>query len=797
MDKFGLTSARAQNALKQYGPNKLPDKKATPLFHLIVNQFKNMLSFLLFLAAAFSFVVGDRIDGFLITFILILNAGLGFWQEYKANRELEALKRMQSPTARVIRDGQEVEIKVEEIVPGDLIVLEAGSKIPADCYLTESHELSVNEAALTGESLPVIKTTDPDDRQIYFGTVVVSGRGKAIVSKTGQKTKFGSIATTLSNIEEEKTVFETSLENIAKKVSIFAIALAVVLFIVRFLQGSPLQENFFTSIALMVAAVPEGLPSVITLTLALGVRRMYKQKALIRRLGSIQDLGAVTVICTDKTGTITKNEMRVQKIDSAKNTKALIETAVLCNSASLVSKGRGLPAGRQGFEILGDTTEGALLLWAQDQGDNPENLRSEGKLLDEVPFSLDTRMMITAWSINGKKTIHVKGAPETVLNLCKLPEKEKQVLIKKYQSLAKLGLRVLAFGNKQSFSASKNVTTLNNSLKDQAKGLNFLGFVGIADEERPEAKQAILEAKRAGIKVIMITGDNELTAKAIGEKVGLVSGTEVMTGTQLQALSEEELIQRLDNISIFARVLPEHKLRIIQTLQKKGEIVAVTGDGVNDSLALKQAQVGLAMGITGTDVAKEASDIIILDDNFATIVKAIEQGRLIYNNISKILKFLMTGNLSEVLVVVGGVVLGFPTPLLAIQILWVNFVTDGLPALALAADMPSKKVMYTPPVKNAQNILDLDTLKFIGLGGLVMSTIVLGIYIASLNAFGLEVARGFAFSSLVVIQMVFVFLLRRHHGIWSNKYLLVSVGFVLLMQVAIMTIPSLRVIFKV
>lgn len=783
MINHGLTTTQAQEALKLNGPNKLPDKKATPLFHLFVNQFKNMLSGLLFIAAAFSFVVGDKIDGFLISFILILNAGLGFWQEFKANRELEALKRMQSPTARVLRDGQEVEVNVEEIVPGDLIVLEAGSKIPADCYLVESRDLQVNEAALTGESLPIVKTTDPDDRQIYFGTVVVSGRGKAIVSKTGLKTKFGSIATTLSNIEEEKTVFETSLEGIAKKVSVFAIALAIILFAVRFLQGSPLQENFFTSIALMVAAVPEGLPSVITLTLALGVRRMYKQKALIRRLGSIQDLGAVTVICTDKTGTITKNEMRVQKIDSAKNETALMETAVLCNSASLVPKDSG-------FDILGDTTEGALLLWAQDQGASPENLRSEGKLLDEVPFSLDTRMMITAWQMGTKKTIHVKGAPETTLNLCKLSEKEKQLLIKKYQNLAKLGLRVLAFSN-------KNVTSFSKSLKDQAKDLNFLGFIGIADEERPEAKQAILEAKRAGIKVIMITGDNELTAKAIGEKVGLVSGTEVMTGTQLMTLSEEELMTRLDNVSIFARVLPEHKLRIIQALQKKGEIVAVTGDGVNDSLALKQAQVGLAMGITGTDVAKEASDIIILDDNFATIVKAIEQGRLIYSNIGKILRFLLTGNLSEVLVVVGGVALGFPTPLLAIQILWVNFVTDGLPALALAADMPSKKVMHAPPVKNAQNILDMNTLKFIGLGGLVMSSIVLAIFVISLNLFGLEVARGLAFSSLVTVQMMFIFLLRRHYSILSNKYLLASVGFVLLMQLAIMTIPTLRIIFKV
>lgn len=783
MKHRGLTTEQTNILLKKYGLNKLPEKGATPFVSLLVNQLKNMLSILLFIAAVLSFAIGDSLDGSLILLILLLNALLGFWQEFKVNKELDALRKLQSLSVRVIRDNQEIEIDATQIVPGDLIILEAGSKVPADCQVVEAKDLFVNEASLTGESMPVVKTTDQDDNQIYLGTEVVVGRCKAIVLKTGVNTKFGSIASTLSEIKPEKTVFEKSLDSIAQKILIAAILLSILLFVIRFNQGFNFNENFFTSLALMVAAVPEGLPAVITLTLALGVRRMYKQKALVRRLGSIQDLGAVSVICTDKTGTITRNEMRVLKTDHIGDVNNLVMTAILCNGAALVLKEDGQ------FDVLGDTTEGALLIWANQQGFNPETVRSGGKLLDEIPFSLDTRLMVTLWQINGKKTIHVKGAPEAVLPICKLDGKEQQKLVKNYQTLASLGLRVMAFASKQ--------TAFQGSLKTHTKDLNFLGFVGIADEERPEARQAILEAKQAGIKVIMITGDNELTAKAIAERVGLLAAdSEVITGIQLTQMSDDELQKRMLNISVFARVLPEHKLRIVKILQKMGEIVAVTGDGVNDSLALKQGQVGLAMGKLGTDVAKEASDIIILDDNFATIIKAIEQGRLIYGNITKILKFLMSGNLSEVLTVLGGVLLGLPTPLLAIQILWVNFVTDGLPALALAADLPSLKIMKNPPIENPNNILSSSSLKFILLSGFLMAALVLMIFAISLEFFGLQFARTAAFSSLVSVQMIFVFLLRSHHSIWSNKWLLGSVLVTITLQVLIVTIPELRAIFK-
>ncbi|MBI4036003.1 cation-translocating P-type ATPase [Candidatus Daviesbacteria bacterium] len=768
---LGLTSAKAQEALIKYGLNTLPQKNRISAFKVFLRQIKNPFAFLLFGAVVLSLVVGDFIDVFLIAAILLLNIVLGFWQEYKASKELEALKKFEVEFARVLRDGKEVEIQSTHLVPEDVVILESGDKVPADGQIIESYLLQVNESVLTGESLPVAKTSKQSENLVFFGTTVVSGRAKILVTQTGLKTKFGTIAQDLTQIEDEQTPLEKALETLSRGIGIGALGISAVVFALRVFQGFEITQVLLGSIALMVAIVPEGLPTVLTLVLALGVRRMYHKKALVRKMIAVESLGAATVIVTDKTGTLTKNEMRVKEV-SIKDRKEneLLKCAVLCNSASLVLKEDG-----GSFDILGDTTEGALLLWAKDKGLDIDLERAEGKLVEEIPFDLKSRKMTVVWQEGSQKTAFTKGAPEVLIADCRLSEKEKEKWDLEYQKMAKKGLRTLAF----------------------SKDGQFLGLAGIADEVRPEAKEAIRVAKDAGIEVIMVTGDNELTAKAIGEDLGLLKlGDEVLTGVQLQELSDEQLQKRINKVKIFARITPQEKLRIVQTLQRLGEVVAVTGDGVNDVLALKQAEVGVSMGKIGTDVSKEASDIILLDDNFATLVTAIEQGRLIYSNILKVVKFLLTGNLSETLLIVFAVVLGFPTPLLPAQILWINFVTDGLPALSLGFDSPSKHVMKNPPRKDS-NLLGPNMLRYVIAVGGIIAVFCLGIFYYLLSNFGLQTARNATFTAMVVFQMTLPFIIRRHHSILSNKKLFASVVFVLVMQLLILTYPPLQMLFKI
>ncbi len=773
----GLTTKEAEEALKKYGTNELPTKQRSSAVKLLIGQFKNALSLLLFIAVLLSFVVGSALDASLILAILLLNGMLGFWQEYKASKELEALRKMEVAGARVLRDGHEMEIPASRIVPGDIVLLEAGDKIPADGKVVESISLAVNESSLTGESLSVMKSENKDENQLFFGTIAVSGRGKFLVESTGVSTRFGKIALNLAEVEEENTPLELALSSFGKTVGIIALIVAVFIFIIRTLQGFEIFEVFFTSIALMVAAVPEGLPAVVTIVLAIGVQRMYREKALVRKMVAVESLGAASVICTDKTGTLTKNEMRVKKVEVESHLKSeLLRAAVLCNSASLVLK-----EDQNGYDMLGDTTEGALLLWAKEEGKDIDFIKSSGKLVEEIPFNLNTRMMTVIWEENGKRDIYSKGAPEVILNKCALTEKEKEEIVKRYEKMASTGLRVLAFA----------------SAKDNKEKMKYLGIIGIADAPRPEAREAIQAAREAGIKVIMVTGDNELTAKAIAEEVGLISeGEEVLTGQQLDELNDAELKTMLSKIRVFARIQPEQKLRIVKAYQAMGEVVAVTGDGVNDALALKQAQVGVSMGITGTDVAKEASDIVLLDDNFATLIVAVEQGRLFYSNILKVIKFLLAGNLSEILLIVIASLLALPTPLLPAQILWINFVTDGFPALALGTDTASSHLMKVPPRRNSV-LLNKEMLTYIFIIGFVMSAISLAGFYFALTNYGLEIARSTAFSLVVVSQMVMVFVIRKHHSPFSNKNLLLSVGFVLLMQVLILTFEPLKILFRI
>ncbi|MBI2314681.1 cation-translocating P-type ATPase, partial [Candidatus Daviesbacteria bacterium] len=554
-----------------------------------------------------------------------------------------------------------------------------------------------------------------------------------------------------------------------KGLGLVAILVAIIIFGLGVFNGHDIPQLVLTSIALMVAVVPEGLPTVVTIILALGVRKMYRQKALVRKMIAVESLGGVTVICTDKTGTLTKNQMKVQEVKLQEKKEDLIKCAVLCNSASLVLK-----EDKGGFDILGDTTEGALLEWAHSQGIDIDLLRSEGKLAEEIPFNLETRKMTVVWQQGSKKHTFTKGAPEVLLTLT-LEEKEQKKWDKEYQKMAQKGLRVLAFSQDN----------------------QFLGLIGIADEVREEVKEAIKLTKQAGIKVVMVTGDNELTAKAVGEKIGLLfPGDELLTGAQLNSLNEEELLRRINSIKIFARITPQDKLRIVKAFQSLGEVVAVTGDGVNDTLALKQAEVGVSMGKTGTDTSKEASDIVLLDDNFATLVTAVEQGRLIYSNILKVVKFLLTGNLSELLLIGGGVALGLPSPLLPIQILWINFVTDGPPALALGFDNPTSHLMQISPKKRPA-LFSKDSLRFIILGGIIIAALCLLAFYLALPLLGLQTSRAIAFTLMVVLQMMLPFIMRRHHSLLSNKKLFAAIAMILLIQLLIITLPPLKTLFKV
>ncbi|QQG43247.1 MAG: cation-translocating P-type ATPase [Candidatus Daviesbacteria bacterium] len=769
----GLTTSQAKELLQKYGLNEIPTKKGLSIFTILLNQIKNPLFFLLLFATIISFLIGDKLDGFLILAILVLNFILGFWQEYKASKELEALQKLEITLARVLRDGEEVELPASQIVSGDMVILRAGDAVPADAQVIESVSLQINEAILTGESMPVPKleysNSQTNENTVFLGTTVVSGRGKVKVISTGKNTKFAGIALSLSQVEEEKTPLEIALNKLGFALIGIVAVMVGIIFTYQITQGGAFIESIILSVVLMVAAVPEGLPAVVTVVLAIGVREMYKRKALVKRLVSIENLGASTVILSDKTGTLTKNEMRVKRIEVFGRSKNdLLRASVLCNSANLVIKEDG------GVDILGDTTEGSLLVFAKDQGVDLEALRMEGKMTEEVPFSLETRLMTTVWQIDGKKITFKKGAPEAVLTQTTLSKKDLKLWDERVKEMASSALRVLALSRDD----------------------KFLGLVGIADEARPEAKEAIRLARGAGIKVVMVTGDNELTAKAIGEEVGLLQkGDEILAGSVLEQMSDEDLLTRLEKVSIFARITPNQKLRLVRLYQKKGEIVAVTGDGVNDSLALKQANVGVAMGITGTDVAKEAADIVLLDDNFATLVNTIEQGRLTYSNILKVTRFLLAGNLSEISFIGLAVLMGLPTPLLPAQILWINFVTDGLPALALGFDRASPNLMKTPP-RSGLNLLDQTSLKIIILGGLLIAFTCLTVFYFLFNFYNLEAARASVFTLMVILQMIFVFVIRRHHSATSNKWLLSSIIFIVTMQLLILIVEPLRILFK-
>ena len=778
--KKGLSSQKVQALLKQYGYNEISEVKQFTLIKSFLAQFDNVLILLLIAAGGVSFFVGERLDSLFIFLIVILNAFFGLYQEFKAEKALSYLKKLTVTTIRVIRDRKEQQIDSRDLVPGDLIYIEEGAKIPADCQIVESRNLEINEASLTGESLPVVKNVhDQNSNQLFMGTVVAKGRGYAQVLKTGNQTKFGSIAKTLSTIKETKTPLQKKLDVFTKQIGIIGITASLVVFILSFIQEKSLIESFIFAVSLAVAAVPEGLPAVMTITLAIGVERMAKKKAIVRKLNAIEALGSITLIATDKTGTLTANQMRVKKIFVENNVydimhspsltngsfSKIILNGILCSTATLVKK-----VGQGNFDIIGDATERALLLMAQKVGFITEKVREKWKIIDELPFNSQTKRMTVVVTDKNEKFVFTKGAPESILSI------SSQVLIgnkptllsphyisqieTEFERFARQGLRMIAFSYKEN----------NNS--DLEKNHIFLGFVGIADPVREEVKEAVRKTQDAGIKTIMITGDNPLTAEAIGIETGIIKkGEDILTGKQLDDYSDEELIPLLSKVKIFARTSPEHKYRLVKLFQKQGEVVAVTGDGVNDALALKQADVGVAMGITGTDVAKETAHMIITDDNFATLVGAVEQGRNIFNHIKNAIKFLLACNMGEVIYILAAVIFQLPI-LTALQLLYINLITDGIPAIALAFSPNESNIMREKP-RRVMTILEKHDFKYIFLFGIITAVL---IYLSLIPSFIFSqkiIATTLLFTSMIVVQhFIFVDLWLSHKSIFTHFYLL-------------------------
>ncbi|HLC65082.1 MAG TPA: calcium-translocating P-type ATPase, SERCA-type [Candidatus Nanoarchaeia archaeon] len=719
----GLSQEEAEKRLKEYGLNEIREAKKVSPFEIFLRQFRSIVIWILIAAVIISAFLEEYVDAIVILVILVLIAVLGFVQEYRAERAIEALKKLASLKATVLRDGQKKEIDSKEVVPGDIIFLETGDKIPADARLIESFNFQTQEAALTGESQPVKKSNEvlhektilaERKNMVYAGTIAVSGRTKAIVASTGMQTEIGKIAALIEEVKPELTPLQKKMDSLGKVLGYITIVIAIIVFSAGLIvHRIPWSDMLIVSVSLAVAAIPEGLPAVVTISLALGTQRMLKRNALIRRLPSVETLGSTTIICTDKTGTLTVNEMTVKKIFAndkiidvsgsgydakgeflhkgkpieLEEIELLLKIGALNNNAEL-SEG----------SVIGDPTEGCLIVSAEKAGLKKKGLESEYLRIDEIEFTSERKMMTTIHKHKTGKYAFVKGAPEVVLELCnfiheggkakKLTGKKREEILSLNKKFADDALRVLGIAYKK----------IENSHPE--KDLTFVGLVGMIDPPREEVKIAVEKCKKAGIGVVMITGDNETTAKAIAREIGF--GTRAITGAELEKIKNLDRV--VENIDIFARVNPEHKIRIVDALKKKGHVVAMTGDGVNDAPALKKADIGIAMGITGTDVSKEASSMILTDDNFASIVNAVEEGRGTYDNIRKYFAFLISGNIGEVFIIFLAIIFGLPLPLTATQILLINLVTDGLPAIALSADPFEPNAMSRKPRKQDEPI---------------------------------------------------------------------------------------------
>ncbi len=804
----GLSGTEAKQRLEKYGKNKLEEKKRISPLKIFLNQFKSFLVIILIIAAVISGFLGELIDFTVIIIIVILNALFGFFQEYKAEKAIEALKRMTSPSATVLRDGKLKTVAAEELVPGDILILDEGAKIPADCRILEEYSLNVNEASLTGESVPVKKRTEPIKsaklvadmkNMLWMGTSITGGKCKAIVISTGMKTEIGKIAEEIQ-VPEEQTPLQTKLGFLGKQLGILIVIIAALVAVSGVLiLKADVFDMFTIGIALAVAAVPEGLPAIATLTLAIGIRRMSSKNSIIRRLSAVETLGSCTVICADKTGTLTKNEMTVtdlyifdKTLATVEGTEELLKIGVLCNNASIDNG------------LIGDPTEAALLFAARKIDLEKSDLEKKYPFITEIPFSSERKRMTVIRKSGTSKIAYVKGATEIILERCSkkyqngkissLTSSDKKKILETNSKFTSKALRVLAF-------AYKDVSKLKLSEENVEKDLVFVGLMGMIDPPRDGVAEAIETCKRAGIRVVMITGDHANTAKAVAEKIGIVG--DVITGDQLDKLNQKQLADLSKNVCIYARVSPQHKTKILEALKKQNNIVAMTGDGVNDAPALKKSDIGIAMGIAGTDVAKEASDMVLKDDNFSSIVSAIKEGRSIYDNIKKFVYLLLSANIAEVLIVALSVFIGFQfggqyaIPLTALQLLWINLITDGLPALALGIDPPDKNIMNRKPRNPKEKILGWRMFVYILVVGLIITGSVLYLFQINLSQ-SLDKARTVAFTSLVLFELFLTYAIRFNYKtkLLSNKYLFLAVIVSLALQLAVVYLPPLQTAFK-
>jgi Ca2+-transporting ATPase len=818
--KQGLTAAESRQRLEQYGPNAIEVQERRSLWRIFIAQFTDFMIIVLIAAAIISGLVGEAHDTIAILVIILLNAIIGFSQDYRAEKALAALRQLAAPSAKVRRDGQTTTVAANDLVPGDIVLLESGNIVPADLRLLNVAQLQTNEAALTGESQPVEKVDQPlgeqdlslGDRKnmAYKGSTVTRGRGEGIIVSTGMQTELGKIATLLREEGTTRTPLQKRLARFGQRLAIAILGICVIIFAAGLLQGVPVVLMFLTAVSLAVAAIPEALPAVVTISLALGARKMVRLNALIRRLPAVETLGSVTYICSDKTGTLTENRMRLEKIFSAGQfhdqlpayqseqatvpERQLALALTLSNDVQIDSKG----------EVLGDPTEVALFNAARNAGYDKTELEASMPRVGEIPFDADRKRMTTLHQSNNEILAFTKGAVENVLGLCKdtlttegATKLDRNEIQQEAELLAGDGFRVLAF-------ACRHWADRPNMHDELAveQDLSFLGLVGLIDPPRAEARDAVATCKSAGITPVMITGDHPATAMTIAERLGIVEpGSEVLSGKGLARLTEDQFNDEVEKVRVYARVSPEQKITIVKALQSKGEFVAMTGDGVNDAPALKRADIGIAMGQVGTDVAREASQLILLDDNFATIVSAVKEGRRIFDNIRKFIKYTMTSNSGEIWTLFLAPFLGLPIPLLPIHILWINLVTDGLPGLALAVEPAEKGLMQRKPRAPNESIFAHGMWQHMVWVGLLIGGVSIFTQAWAYNT-GSAHWQTMVFTTLTIAQLAHVMAIRSETqslfniGIFSNVLLLGAVVLTVLLQLATIYVPLLHPIFK-
>ena len=815
---IGLSDDEAQKRFERYGPNNLKEKKKESIFVKFIKQFNDFMIITLIIAAIISAVVSklngeaDYIDSIIIVAIVIFNAIMGLVQEQKAEKSLEALKKMSAPNAKVRRNGRVQEIDTTMVVPGDIVILEAGNYVPADCRLINSYNLKIEESALTGETIPSLKDSSKILKEntamgdlcnmVFATTIVVNGHGEAIVVETGMNTRVGKIAGMIIEDESPETPIQKKLAEVGKILAIACIIICILIFVIGIFKKIPIIEMFMTSVGLAVAAIPEGLPAIVTIMLSIGVTKMAKKNSIIRKLPAVETLGSSSVICSDKTGTLTQNKMTVTEVRNcfgranSNERKFILELGTMCTDTT-----EERINGKLGF--VGEATEVAISNAAMEEGVSKSFLYDEMKRINDIPFDSKRKMMTTIHKYGNGYRIITKGAPDVLLKRCSncysggqiVPIfSKKDDINEQNNQMAEKALRVIAV-------AYKDVEKLPE-MQDVEKDLIFCGLIGMIDPPREGVKEAVRTCRRAGIKTVMITGDHLQTAKAIAKELGILKrGDLAIDGETLERMSQHELEQNIMDYSVFARVSPEHKVRIVKAFQSTGAVVAMTGDGVNDAPALKNADIGIAMGKGGTDVAKNAADMILLDDNFVTIVEAVKQGRNIYDNIKKAIHFLISTNIGEIVTIFFGLVLGIKSPLLAIQLLWINLVTDSLPAIALGLEKEEENIMSRLP-RNPKKNLFADGLWWkIIIEGAMLGIFTLSAFSIGNRLYSVEVGRTMAFLTLGILELVHSFNIKSEEsifkiGVLENKYLVGALVLGVILQVIVVVVSPLAQVFS-